>query len=56
LTQKCKSFWEERREKDDAFIRNLFEDIDENELEAMYSAIKKILNKIIQIKLTGVIL
>lgn len=56
LTPKCRAFWMERREKDDAFIRNLFNDIDEDELEVMQSAIKKILRKIIQNELTGVIL
>jgi DNA-binding MarR family transcriptional regulator len=46
LTEKSKEFWEEREDKDSEFIKNLFEDFSQEEVEVISSGFNKLFEKI----------
>jgi DNA-binding MarR family transcriptional regulator len=46
LTEKSKVFWENRAEKDAQFIRELFNDLSENEVNVMFSGVTKLFERI----------
>lgn len=52
LTEKSRAFWARRTDKDNAFIRDLFESIDEQELEVLYDGIGKLVTKVEKMKRT----
>lgn len=49
LTQKSNDFWDERTDKDDQFLKELFEDLDEKELDIMYRSVYKIYDTLIKL-------
>ena len=46
LTEKSKKFWENRVEKDNLFIRELFDGFDQGEVETVYKCFEKLYEKI----------
>jgi DNA-binding MarR family transcriptional regulator len=46
LTQKCQDFWEKRKDKDNKFLMDLFQDFDMEELTSIYGGFNKLLNQI----------
>lgn len=42
LTDKCREFWNNRQDKDDTFIRDLFKCLDKEELETIAAGMEKI--------------
>lgn len=49
LTQKSNDFWDERTDKDNQFLKELFEDLDEKELDIMYRSVYKIYDTLIKL-------
>ncbi len=48
LTEKCFSYWENRKDEDERFISDLFADIDNEEINAIYNAFNKLHQKILK--------
>jgi DNA-binding MarR family transcriptional regulator len=46
LTEKSKEFWEEREDKDSEFIKDLFEDFSQEEVEVISRGFNKLFEKI----------
>lgn len=46
LTEKSRVFWESRQDKDNDFVRKLFEDFTNNEVDATAASIKKLLDRV----------
>lgn len=46
LTEKNKSFWEKREEKDNQFIIELFKDLSEDEIDKIYSGFNKLFERV----------
>lgn len=46
LTEKNKSFWENREEKDNEFIYELFKDLSQDEIDKIYSGFNKLFERI----------
>jgi DNA-binding MarR family transcriptional regulator len=46
LTEKSKEFWEEREDKDNQFIKHLFEDFSQEEVEVVSRGFNKLFEKI----------
>lgn len=49
LTEKSKVFWEKREEQDNQFVRDLFKDFSQEEIDIMYGGFNKLFEKIEQI-------
>lgn len=47
LTEKSRVFWEERQEKDNQFVADLFMDFTEEEIDIVYGGIRKLIRKVI---------
>lgn len=52
LTEKCRVFWEKRQNQDDQFIRELFKDFKEEEIDIMCNSFNKLIGKIEEIAKT----
>jgi MarR family transcriptional regulator, transcriptional regulator for hemolysin len=50
LTEKSRVFWEERQEKDNQFVADLFMDFTEEEIDIVYSGIRKLIKKVISME------
>lgn len=46
LTVKSQEFWEKREDKDEKFIRNLFEDFSQEEIDVIFKGYNKLFEKI----------
>jgi len=46
LTEKSRTFWEKRQSRDEWFLRDLFEDFSEQEIDVIYSGFNKLFKKI----------
>lgn len=49
LTQKSNDFWDGRNEKDNQFLKELFEDLDEKDLDIMYKNLYKMYDSLIKL-------
>lgn len=50
LTEKSRAFWEQRQEKDDRFVADLFSDFTEEEIDIVYGGIRKLIKKVISLE------
>ena len=46
LTEKCRTFWENREGQDDRFVKDLFKDFSEEEINTVYNSFNKLFEKI----------
>lgn len=49
LTEKSKAFWEKRRNQDNQFIRELFQDLSKDEIDILQNCLDKLFANIIEI-------
>ncbi|HEX3047885.1 MAG TPA: MarR family transcriptional regulator [Bacillota bacterium] len=49
LTEKCNSYWKRRQTEDEQFIKNLFNDLNADELNSMYEGINRLHQKVMKI-------
>lgn len=51
LTEKCKAYWKDRQVEDEQFVKALFADLSDDEINSIFGGIKKIYQKISEISL-----
>lgn len=49
ITPKCKAFWENRENKDNQFLGTMFQDIGNDELDVLYDAFNKMIERVFKI-------